>query len=116
MKLLTAAVASLAALGLAVATGCSSSTAPTSSSTQVTVTAAFYPFQFVAERVGGALVDVTNLTPPGSEPHDLELTPKQESQPRQQQQVDQIEGFGEDGQVLPGLFFLETEVIVRKWH
>ena len=77
MKLLRATFACLAALGLAVATGCSSSTAPTSSSTQVTVTAAFYPFQFVAERVGGALVDVTNLTPPGSEPHDLELTPKQ---------------------------------------
>ena len=40
---------------------------------------------------------------------------QQESDARQQQQVDQIEGFGEDSQVLPGLFFLETEIIVRKW-
>ncbi len=38
---------------------------------------AFYPFQFVAERVGGDQVAVTNLTSPGSEPHDLELTPQQ---------------------------------------
>ena len=35
-----------------------------------------YPLQFVAERVGGDRVAVTNLTPPGAEPHDLELTPQ----------------------------------------
>ena len=40
------------------------------------VTAAFYPLQFVAERVGGDHVEVTTLTKPGTEPHDLELTPK----------------------------------------
>lgn len=40
------------------------------------VTAAFYPLQFVAERVGGDLVEVSTLTKPGTEPHDLELTPK----------------------------------------
>ncbi len=42
-----------------------------------TVAASFYPFAFVAERVGGSLVDVENLTSPGVEPHDLELKPKQ---------------------------------------
>ena len=40
------------------------------------VTAAFYPLQFAAERVGGDHVDVTSLTKPGAEPHDLELTPR----------------------------------------
>ncbi len=40
------------------------------------VSAAFYPLQFVAERVGGEHVRVTGLTRPGVEPHDLELTPK----------------------------------------
>ena len=40
------------------------------------VTAAFYPLQFAAERVGGEHVRVTTLTRPGVEPHDLELTPK----------------------------------------
>jgi zinc transport system substrate-binding protein len=39
------------------------------------VVAAFYPVQEAAQRVGGNLVDVTNLTAPGVEPHDLELTP-----------------------------------------
>lgn len=38
------------------------------------VVAAFYPLQFVVERVGGDAVAVTNLTPVGAEPHDLELT------------------------------------------
>jgi zinc transport system substrate-binding protein len=41
------------------------------------IVAAFYPFQFVAERVGGVGVEVTSLTAPGAEPHDLELTPRQ---------------------------------------
>jgi zinc transport system substrate-binding protein len=40
-----------------------------------TVVAAFYPLAFVAEELGGVRIDVENLTPPGSEPHDIELTP-----------------------------------------
>ncbi|MEO6790380.1 MAG: metal ABC transporter substrate-binding protein [Ornithinibacter sp.] len=43
---------------------------------QMAVTASFYPLEFAAERVGGEHVHVTNLTKPGSEPHDLELTPR----------------------------------------
>jgi len=39
------------------------------------VVAAFYPLAFAAEEIGGAKVDVHNLTPPGAEPHDIELTP-----------------------------------------
>lgn len=41
------------------------------------VAAAFYPYQFVAERVGGPEVEVTNLTKAGAEPHDVELTAQQ---------------------------------------
>jgi zinc transport system substrate-binding protein len=41
------------------------------------VVAAFYPVAYAAQRVGGNRVDVTNLTPAGAEPHDLELTPDQ---------------------------------------
>lgn len=41
------------------------------------VVAAFYPAAWAAERVGGRRVAVTNLTPAGAEPHDLELTPAQ---------------------------------------
>ena len=43
----------------------------------MTVVASFYPLAEAAEKVGGELVQVTNLTPPGVEPHDLELNPDQ---------------------------------------
>jgi zinc transport system substrate-binding protein len=43
---------------------------------KTSVVAAFYPLAFAAERVGGPTVDVENLTPPGVEPHDLELSPR----------------------------------------
>lgn len=39
------------------------------------VVASAYPLAEAAERVGGELVSVENLTPPGVEPHDLELAP-----------------------------------------
>jgi zinc transport system substrate-binding protein len=41
----------------------------------LSVVAAFYPLQEAAQRVGRDLVQVTNLTAAGTEPHDLELTP-----------------------------------------
>lgn len=41
-----------------------------------TVVAAFYPLAYAAQKIGGPTVAVENLTPPGSEPHDLELAPK----------------------------------------
>jgi len=41
------------------------------------VVASFYPLAYVAQRIGGHQVTVTNLTAPGREPHDLELTVKQ---------------------------------------
>ena len=43
---------------------------------KVSVTAAFYPLAFLAEKIGGSAASVTNLTPPGAEPHDLELRPR----------------------------------------
>ena len=43
----------------------------------LTIATSFYPLQHAAEQVGGDHVAVTNLTKPGAEPHDLELTPKQ---------------------------------------
>jgi zinc transport system substrate-binding protein len=41
------------------------------------VVAGFYPFAYLAEQIGGEHVTVRNLTKPGAEPHDLELTPSQ---------------------------------------
>jgi zinc transport system substrate-binding protein len=43
------------------------------------VLASFYPLQFVAQQVGGDRVSVETLTPPGAEPHDVELSPRQVS-------------------------------------
>jgi zinc transport system substrate-binding protein len=41
------------------------------------VVTAFYPLQFLSQRIGGPAVTVTNLTKPGAEPHDVELNPRQ---------------------------------------
>ena len=47
-----------------------------SSSGRKQVVAAFYPLARAAQQLGGPTVEVTNLTPPGVEPHDLEATPQ----------------------------------------
>ncbi|MEU4452404.1 metal ABC transporter substrate-binding protein [Nocardioides sp. NPDC023903] len=70
----------LAAGALLLTSGCaalsddSGSSASGSDSGKVQVAAAFYPLEFVAERVAGDLAEVTPLTKPGVEPHDLELS------------------------------------------
>jgi zinc transport system substrate-binding protein len=57
--------------GLGLASGCGGSDEAGSEQ----VAASFYPLAFAAEELGGNRVDVINLTPPGTEPHDLEPTP-----------------------------------------
>jgi zinc transport system substrate-binding protein len=44
---------------------------------RVRAVAAFYPLAEALRQVGGDLVVVDDLTPPGAEPHDLELTSKE---------------------------------------
>jgi zinc transport system substrate-binding protein len=60
------------ALGSGVLGGCASS-----DDGKPQVLASFYPLQYVAQRIVGAHAEVTNLTKAGTEPHDLELTPRQ---------------------------------------
>lgn len=55
--------------------GCGGSTVKANGKIQVV--AAFYPLAEAARWVGGDLISVKDLTPPGAEPHDLELTPNQ---------------------------------------
>jgi zinc transport system substrate-binding protein len=57
------------------------------------VVAAFYPLQFIAERIGGDAVQVTNLVKPGAEPHDLELNPAQVGQIADAKLVVYLKGF-----------------------
>ena len=70
MKALHWLLAATASVALA---GCADSEA----SARPLVVASAYPFAFVAEQVGEPYVDVHNLTSPGVEPHDIELTPQQ---------------------------------------
>ena len=71
----------LGTAALLLAAGCASAPSGTEPAGkqpgQLSVVTAFYPLQFVAERVAGGRAAVTSLTQPGSEPHDLELTPRQ---------------------------------------
>ncbi|MDM8084146.1 metal ABC transporter substrate-binding protein [Cellulomonas cellasea] len=80
---------SLAALIL---TGCGAA-ADGASDTRLSVSASFYPLQFVTQAVGGDRVDVSSLTPPGAEPHDLELSPSQVNALRSADLVVYLSGF-----------------------
>ncbi|SBT29475.1 Metal transport system ABC transporter substrate-binding protein [Propionibacterium freudenreichii] len=53
------------------------SSSSSASAGKLNVVTAFYPFEFVSQRVAGDHANVSSLTAPGAEPHDLELTPKQ---------------------------------------
>jgi zinc transport system substrate-binding protein len=68
-------------LVLLAATACATSGRASTMSTRTgggpSIVTAFYPLQFVAQRVSGDHATVANLTQPGAEPHDLELTPRQ---------------------------------------
>ncbi len=90
-----AAVASLVMIGLVLTAcgGSGASTDPRSSGAPLKVVTAFYPLQYAAEQVGGDKVTVTNLTPPGVEPHDLELTPAQVAEIQNADLVLYVPGF-----------------------
>lgn len=64
-----------------------------SASGKVDVVTAFYPLQFIAERIGGDAVAVTNLAKPGAEPHDMELEPRQLAQIADAALVAYLKGF-----------------------
>ncbi len=69
-------------LGLAAGTACSDKPDDTG---KTSVVASFFPVAEAGTKVGGDFVAVTNLTPAGVEPHDLELT---------SEDVDRIEDAG----------------------
>ena len=77
MRFHTAAAALSAAVLLTACGGTANGEDADRAGDRLEVSVGFYPYAFVAERVGGPDVDVVNLTKPGGEPHDLELTPQQ---------------------------------------
>jgi zinc transport system substrate-binding protein len=71
--LATTATALLAMAGA----GCGAKASGFAADGRLDVVTAFYPLQFLSERVGADAVTVSQLTKPGAEPHDVELNPRQ---------------------------------------
>ena len=78
---------------LAACAGTSPAVDGAGSEAKPSVVAAFYPLQYAAQQVGGSDVDVTNLTQPGVEPHDLELSAQQVGQIADADLVLYVKGF-----------------------
>jgi zinc transport system substrate-binding protein len=76
---------------LAMTAGCARAEA--SADGRFSVVTAFYPLQFASERIGGPDVTVTDLTKPGAEPHDIELTARQVAQISDAGLVVHLRGF-----------------------
>ncbi|GAA1429413.1 zinc ABC transporter substrate-binding protein [Streptomyces thermospinosisporus] len=72
-----AAYTAVTALGLGTLTGCAGDSAAAGNTEKFDVVASFYPMAFLAEQIGGEQVNVTTLTEPGQEPHDLEISARQ---------------------------------------
>jgi len=58
-------------------TTASTSGSATAETSQLKLTVSAYPLEYLAQRIAGDDASITNLTSPGAEPHDLELTAKQ---------------------------------------
>ncbi|MEW1995269.1 zinc ABC transporter substrate-binding protein [Streptomyces coelicoflavus] len=74
------AVTAATAIGLGTLSACSSDSSAAGNTDKFDVVASFYPMEYLAEQIGGDHVNVTTLTEPGQEPHDLELSAKQTAQ------------------------------------
>ena len=92
------ALTAAAALALSACSSSASSPSSSASSSQASaspmkVMASFYPLQYLTQKIGGDLVDVESLTPPGAEPHDLELSNQKVQQLSQAGAVVYLKGF-----------------------
>ncbi|MDG9719212.1 metal ABC transporter substrate-binding protein [Streptomyces sp. DH24] len=74
------ATAAATALALGTLSACSSDSAAAGNTDKFDVVASFYPMAYLAEQIGGEHVNVTSLTRPGQEPHDLEISTQQRAQ------------------------------------
>ncbi|RZU52634.1 zinc transport system substrate-binding protein [Krasilnikovia cinnamomea] len=89
LRLLLAAAAVVA---LGAATGCTAR-ADGAADGRLRIVTAFYPLQFVAQRIAGDGPTVGNLTKPGAEPHDVELNPRQVARIADADLVAYLKGF-----------------------
>jgi zinc transport system substrate-binding protein len=96
----TAAVAGAVTLGLTALSACSSSSSSDAAGGgsagndgTFTVVASFYPMEYLAKEIGGDHVSVSDLTEPGVEPHDLELSPRQTAELREADMILYLKGL-----------------------
>ena len=82
-------IPALAAVLALLVSGCSAE----ADSDELSVVAAFYPLEYVADRVVGDLAEVTSLASPGAEPHDAELTVSQTAEVVDADVVVHLSGF-----------------------
>lgn len=87
------ALASACSLLLSGCGGAAGEGGPGEGKDEVTIVAGSYPLAFVAERVAGGAASVDNLTTPGVEAHDVELSPKQIGAVQQADVVVYLRGF-----------------------
>lgn len=73
LPVLTGSVAALLALSACGSDGGTGAGAGSGSDGRPSVVASFYPLHFATQQIAGDAVDVSVLTKPGAEPHDLEL-------------------------------------------
>jgi zinc transport system substrate-binding protein len=82
-----------ALLALGVLAGCGTGADAGTTDGKPAIVTAFYPLQFLSQRIGGATVTVIDLTKPGAEPHDVELNPRQVGQISDASLVVYLDGF-----------------------
>ena len=73
-----AALGALTCVGALAVAGCSSADGadPATADGRLQVVASFYPLEWLSQQVAGDQATVTGLTPPGTEPHEYELSPQ----------------------------------------
>jgi zinc transport system substrate-binding protein len=66
-----------AALPVVLLAGLASCTAGETDDDRLDVVVSIYPLQYAVEQIGGDVVDITTVTPAGTDPHSVELSPRQ---------------------------------------
>ena len=92
----TRIVAAMSALTLALGlASCSDSSVDSKggSSGKLKVAASFYPIQWLTQQIGGDHVDVSSVTPAGTEPHDFEISTKQIAELNKTKALFYVKGF-----------------------
>ncbi len=83
----------LGVASLTLVSACGGSDADDASASGMDVMASFYPLEWVSQRIAGDRAEVTSLTPPGAEAHDLELSPRDVAEMTEADLVVYLSGF-----------------------